>query len=79
MHVLVGLLALSFGAQSLAQSPEAASLHEVLTLSLRSHPALEAERAKIRAAEARYERAGFFPNPTGSFELENFAGSGTNK
>ena len=79
MHLLVGLLALCFGAQSLAQLPEAASLHEVLTLSLRSHPALEAERAKIRAAEARYERAGFFPNPTGSFELENFAGSGTNK
>jgi cobalt-zinc-cadmium efflux system outer membrane protein len=79
MHLLVVLLALCFGAQSLAQLPEAASLHEVLTLSLRSHPALEAERAKIRAAEARYERAGFFPNPTGSFELENFAGTGTNK
>lgn len=78
-HVLVGLIVLGLSARAMAQSPDPASLHDALTLSLRNHPELNAARAKIRAAEARYERAGLFPNPTGSLELENFAGSGSNK
>lgn len=74
------LLALAFaglcGVMPSVWAAEPLRLKEAVARSLASNPALAAEAAELRAAEARAERAGLPTQYVVGGELENFGGSG---
>lgn len=57
-------------------SVQVLSLSKALAMAVAGSPALEEFSWDMRASEARVLQAGLVPNPSFSFELEDFAGSG---
>jgi cobalt-zinc-cadmium efflux system outer membrane protein len=56
--------------------PAALTLDEALARTAAQHPRLLAQAARVEAASAAAERAGYAPNPVLNVTFENFAGTG---
>lgn len=63
-------------ALALPDTPAALTLDEALARTAAQHPRLLAHEARLGAAAALTEQAGYAPNPVLHVTLENFAGSG---
>ena len=70
---LAGLTALPSPAVAQTTSVEPLTLRQVLDSVTRSHPMLEAARARVRAAKGARVTAGTFGNPLLSYQVENAA------
>lgn len=67
----------SAAAQSSVSAPADLTLEAVVTSALAQHPAIAAARARVDAARGTARQAALWPNPVGTFWLENSAFPGS--